>query len=99
MGRQVADLDVALDRALAAIFEGDVDLHVSIARAVIERVDQGGVTLADEGTAHLVGARELAVVGLQRLGQDEEAADLGAGPAGIGGEVAVERLYLSLDEV
>src|SRR5262249_7771716 len=85
MRGKVADLDVACDGALAAVLEGDANLDMGAPGTVVERLDQGPVALADEAAPHLVGARELAVVGVERLVQDEEAADLRARHAWIGG--------------
>ena len=47
-------------------------------RAVVERVDQRRVALGDEAAAHLARARQLAVVGVELLVQDQEAPDLRA---------------------
>jgi hypothetical protein len=53
-------------------------------RAVVERFDQRRVALGDEAAAHLLGAGQLAVVGVEFLVQDQEAADLGAGHPRLG---------------
>ncbi len=45
-------------------------------RAVVERRDQRRVAVGDDGAAHLLRARQLAVVGVELLVQDQEAPDL-----------------------
>ena len=44
--------------------------------AAVQRVDQHLVLLGDEAAPHLARARQLAVVGVELLVQDQEAADL-----------------------
>ena len=58
-------------------------LDVHRAAAVVERVDQRAVLLGDEAPAHLARARELLVVGVELLVQDEEAVDLRVGDLGL----------------
>ena len=47
--------------------------------AVVERGDQRRISLGDEAAAHLLRPRQLAVVGVELLVQDQEALDLRAG--------------------
>ena len=47
--------------------------------AVVQRVDEHLIALADEAASDLARARQLAVVGVELLVQDQEAADLAAG--------------------
>src|SRR6185312_11063765 len=72
----VADLHPRLDRALAAVLEGHFGRDVGFLGAVIERRHQRPVALGDEAAAHLLGAGEFAVVGVELLVQDEETLDL-----------------------
>ena len=72
----------AVDRALAAVLERHLGRDVGLLRAVVERLDQRAVALGDEAAAHLLGAGQLAVVGVELLVQDQEAADLRARHAG-----------------
>src|SRR5262249_44053380 len=74
--RPVDDRHVALDHTLAAVLEGHFGADMRRLRAVVERLDQRAVTLGDEAAAHLARARKLAVVGVEQLGQHEEAPDL-----------------------
>src|SRR6266478_7669997 len=74
--RHVLDLDARLDGRLAAVLVGDGGGQVDLVLTRVEGVDDGGVFLGDEAAPHLAGARHLGVVGLQILGQEEEAPDL-----------------------
>ena len=49
---------------------------MGLLRTVIQRVDQRLVALLDEAAAYLLGARNLAVVGVELLVEDQEALDL-----------------------
>src|SRR6185369_11941555 len=60
--------------------------------AAVERFDEHLVALGDEAAADLARSRQLAVVGVELLVEDEEAADLAAGEALVGGEVGVDLL-------
>ena len=72
--------DPRRDDALAAVLEGHLGADVGLLRAVVERLDQGFVALADEAAADLLGAGELAVVGFELLRQDQEAPAPGRRP-------------------
>src|ERR1700676_5660509 len=87
-GLGVADLEVGLERALAAVLEGDLGRDLRALAARIERVDQRLESLADEAPAHLAGARELAVIRVELLVQDQEPVDLGAREVRLLGEIA-----------
>ena len=79
-GLGVDDLQVGRDRAGAAVLERHLRSRCSCSRlAAVERVDQHAVLLADEAAPDLARARQLAVVGVELLVQDQEAADLAAG--------------------
>src|SRR3990170_5091802 len=74
----VVDRNARVERAAAAVLEGDLGRDRGLARAVVERLDQRGVSFGDEAAAHLERARELAVVGVKLFWQDEEPPDLRA---------------------
>ena len=54
----------------------DLDRDFRLVRAVVERAHQRRVAFRDEAAAHLLGARQFAVIRVELLGQDEEARDL-----------------------
>ena len=68
--------DAGGEHALAAVLERHLGRDVGLAGAPVECVDQGRVALGDEAAAHLLGAGDLAVVGIELLVQDEKAPDL-----------------------
>src|SRR5262250_802688 len=72
----VADFDAGGEHALAAILERYLGGNIGLARAVIERRDQRRITFRDETTAHLLGAGDFAVVGIEFFMQDEKASNL-----------------------
>ena len=76
IGLHVDDAHVALDDALAAVLERHLGGDVALLGAVVERLDERPVAIGDEGAAHLLRARQLAVVGVELLVQDQEAPDL-----------------------
>ena len=59
--------------------------------AAVERLDQRRVLLGDEAPPHLAGAGELAVVGIELLVQEQEAADLRAASAGSAARLRLTR--------
>ena len=67
--------------------------------AAVQRVDQHRVLLGDEAAAHLARARELVVVGIELLVQDQEAAHLRVAQHGIVRELGVDLLDALLDQV
>ena len=97
MGRHVADLHPRRDGALAAVLEGDLGGDVGLLRAVVERWIRGCVALGDEAAADLLRARQFAVVGVELLVQDEEAPDLRAAHARLGGQRSVHLVDMLLD--
>src|SRR5262245_6143330 len=72
----VADFDASGEHALATVLERYLGGNVGLARAVVERRDQRRITFRDETTAHLLGARDFAVVGIEFLMQNEKASNL-----------------------
>ena len=79
----------ALMRALAAVLEGDLGRNIGLARSVVERLDQRRIAVGDEPAADLQGARDLAVVGVEFLVQDQKALDLRTGHHLVGGQRVV----------
>src|SRR5437773_1171663 len=71
----VLDLDPRLDGGLPAVLVGDGRGQLDLVLARVERVDHRSVFLGDEAPPHLARARDLGVVGLQVLGEEEEALD------------------------
>src|SRR5690242_631197 len=98
-GRDVVDGELGLERALAAVLEGHLGRDLSRPGARIERIDQLLEALADEAAAHLARARELAVIGVELLVQDEKAVDLRAGEMRLGGEIAIDPLDAIAHEI
>src|SRR5260370_19488376 len=93
------DLQVGRHRSDAAVLEPHLR-HDETARLVrVESVDQHGVLVSDVAAPYLARARELAVVGLELLVQDEEAPDLRVGERGVLGEIAVGLLHTFADEI
>src|SRR6266851_4479094 len=72
----VLDPDPRLDARLSAVLVRDGGGQVHLAQARVEGVDDRRVFLGHVPAPHLAGARHLGVVGLQVLGQEEEAPDL-----------------------
>src|SRR5690606_9137218 len=91
-GLERADPQVGGDLADAAVLELELghDVLGSLAREA--GVDQHAVLLGDEGAPHLAGARELVVVRVQLLVQDQEAGDLRGGQLGVARQVGVDLL-------
>src|SRR5262245_59199377 len=67
----VANLHVGPDRAGAAVLVGDLRLDFDMVASVVERVDQASVFLRDVAPANLPRARDLLVVRVELLVQDE----------------------------
>src|SRR5438093_1409283 len=89
-GLGILDLHAALEHALAPILESNRDRHIDFPRSVVEGADDGGVSIHDDVSPHLVGARELAVVGVEFLEQDYETTDLRMPHVGLAGDLAVD---------
>ncbi len=79
-GRQarvhVADRQLGAHLALAAVLEGDLGRDAARRIAGIERFHQRLVSVGDDPPAHLAGAGQFAVIGVELLVQDQEPADL-----------------------
>src|SRR3546814_11909553 len=84
----VDDLQVGFQHALAAVLEGDLGLDVGRADSGVERLDQRPIALRDKAAAHLPGACQLTVVGVQLLVQHQEAANLAGRELRVGGQIA-----------
>src|SRR5215469_7335637 len=96
--RRLADLEVGREAPLAAVLEGHLAVDVDDVAAAIERVDEALIALADEAAADLARPRQLAVVGVELLVEDEKAGDLRARKGRLLGEIAVHLLDAVLDE-
>src|SRR5215471_11328698 len=72
----VLDADAGLDRGLPAILVRDGRRQLDLVPSAVERVDHRRVLVRDVAPAHLACARHLGVVGLEILGEEQEAADL-----------------------
>ena len=81
-GLRVADLQVAAILPVRPSSKRTCASTAPLVLAAVQRVDQCGVLLPDEAPAHLARARQLAVVRVELLVQDEEAVDLRAGELG-----------------
>ena len=90
----------AATRAGAAVLvTAPAPRRARVSLPVVERVDQRRVLLADEAAAHLARARELVVVGVELLVQDQEAVDLRVGELGLAREVGVHLLDAVADQL
>src|SRR6188508_3035723 len=98
-GLGVDDLQRRRDLADATVLEADGGLDELLGLARIEGIDQHVVALADEAAPDLRRARQLAVVGVELLVQDQEAADLAAGELLVGGEVGIDLLHAIADQL
>src|SRR5215472_11299369 len=83
------DVEIGGDHSCAAVLELHLGLDVLDALAVVKRADQHGVFLRDEAPAHLARARELVVVRIELLVQDEKAMDLRGGERAFAGKLGV----------
>src|SRR5579883_1772509 len=97
--RGIGDRDGGAEPAGAAVLELDLGLDLAGAGVAVERLDEGRVFLGDEAPPDLAGAGQLAVIGVELLAQDEEAADLRAGQHRVARELAIDRLDMAADEV
>src|SRR5439155_18066915 len=75
-GARFGDLQVGRDLARAAVLVAHLRLDMDALAAVVQRRNQGRIFFADEPPAHLARARELLVIGIELLVQDQEAMDL-----------------------
>src|SRR5262245_46747594 len=76
VARHVDNQQVAFDRPLATILEGDLGRDVAALGAVVEGVNQRTISVGYSCPANLERARELAIVSIEFLVQDKKAADL-----------------------
>src|SRR5579875_52741 len=90
--RGIGDRDGGAEPAGAAVLELDLGLDLAGAGVAVERLDEGRVFLGDEAPPDLAGAGQLAVIGVELLAQDEEAADLRAGQHRVARELAIARI-------
>src|SRR6266581_6048750 len=95
----VADRDARADHALAAVLEGHRGGNVGLLRAVVERLDQRGIPLADEAAPHFLGTGELAVIRIELLVQHQEAPDLRPGHDCLPDQRPVHLVDVALDHV
>src|SRR3954469_7573534 len=86
------DLEIGREDSGAAILVFHLGLHVHHVPLAVERFHEEVVLLADETPTHFARARELAVVGIELLVQDQEAMDLRIGELRIRGEVGIDPL-------
>ena len=94
--RQGLDLDEfqrCRDRAAAAVFELHCGFDELFRLAGVQRVDQDLVFLADVAAPHLARAGKFAVVRVELLVQDQEAADLAAGEPLVRREVDIDLFH------
>src|SRR3989304_1316539 len=95
----ILDLDARLDRRLAAVLVCDRRRQLYLIPAGVEGVDDRCVLLGDEAAPDLARARDLGVIGLQVLREQEEAPDLrgvGEGPVALLDLLSDERPDLGL---
>src|SRR5678815_3167631 len=98
-GLGVDDLQGRGDLADATVLEADRGFDELLGLARIQRVDQHVIAFADEAAPDLRRARQLAVVGVELLVQDQEPADLAAGELVVGREVGIDLLHAVADEL
>src|SRR5262245_63226119 len=72
----VLDVHGRFQRPLAAVLVGDGGGQLDVAAARVEGLDDRRVLLGHVTAPHLAGARHLRVVGLQVLGEQQEAPHL-----------------------
>src|ERR1700704_5797870 len=72
----VGDAQIRGDHSAAAVLEAHLRFDVLVRLAAVERLDEHGVFLGDKSPAHLARARQLVVVRVELLVQNEKTADL-----------------------
>src|ERR1700730_774155 len=95
----VADRNAGVDHAFASVLECNFRRNRCLRRAVIERTHERRIALADQATPHLHGAGQFAIVGVELLGQDQEAPDLRADQGTVAGERLIHLAYMRFDHV
>src|SRR6266705_3276090 len=98
-GLRLHDLQVGRHRSGAPVLEAHLSLDETARLVRVESVDQHRVLVSDVAASYLARARELAVVGLEFLVQNEEAPNLRVGERGVLREVAVGLLHAFADEI
>src|SRR5487761_2170070 len=93
VGLRFLDAQIGADFAAAPVLELHLRLDELRLLARIERVDQHAVFLRDETAAYLARARQLVVVGIEFLVQNEEAMHLGIAQRRIERELGVGFLH------
>src|SRR5207244_5963852 len=95
----VADRHVRAHDAGTAVLVGYLRLDLDAVLSRVERVDERRVLLRDVAAAHLPRARDLLVVRVQLLVQDQEPFDLRAVQGLVLGEARVHALDLAADQL
>ena len=70
------DRQAGANALLGAILERDFGVDLDLVRIRINGVDDVGVFLVDDAAAHLAGSRQLTVVGIELLVEEDEFAQL-----------------------
>src|SRR3954465_1724635 len=91
-GSGFGDLQVGRDLAGAAVLIAHLRLDVHALAAVVQRRDERRIFFSDEAPAHLARARQLLVVGIELLVQDQEAMDLRVGDLGLLRQIGIHLL-------
>src|SRR5436305_693169 len=91
-GSGFGDLQVGRDLAGAPVLIAHLRLDVHALAAVVQRRDERRIFFPDEAPAHLARARQLLVVGIELLVQDQEAMDLRVGDLGLLREIGIHLL-------
>src|SRR5258705_10650336 len=90
----VLDGDPGAHSRALTVFVGDLGGDLGLGRAAVERLDHRRVLFRDHAPAQLARARDLGVVGVEVLGEQQEA------PHAVGGEQAlVAALDLAANEL
>src|SRR5436190_6301917 len=96
---RIFDAQIGGDESRATILELDQRLDVLDVASGVQRVDQHRVFLGDEAPAHLARARQLVVVRVEFLVQDQEPLHLGIGETRLGGELGIDLLDAAADQL
>src|SRR2546428_3376897 len=95
----LADAHVGADGPRAPVLVGDLRLDLRAVAVAVEGLDEGRVLLADVAAAHLTRPRDLLVVGVELLVQDQELPDLGPLEHLVLQQAAIDALDLLLDQL
>ena len=96
---RIVDSQVGSDDARPTVLELDERLDVLDVASCVQRVDQHRVLLGDEAATHLARARQLVVVGIELLVQDQEPLHLRIGETGLAGELGIHLLDAAADQL